>query len=104
MEQGFKIKYKITPNSPECVPPLEFNGIANKPTVIYEGSTAYVVRTTEDGSVIKSYSVYFFTNRKYWKYINECTVKTFEDVIRPRIEGTEPFYKRVLRHVKNFNK
>lgn len=84
MEQTFKIKYKITPVSEQCVPPMvDFKG-DKRTDVIYEGSTAYVPRRLEGGHILR-YSVYFWTSRSYWKYINDCAVDTFEKIIKPRI-------------------
>lgn len=101
MEQGFKIKYKIVRGEKQDIPPImDFKGIPLE-TVIYEGSTAYLPRFNDQGDILR-YSVYFWSRNKYWRFVNNCSITTFENYIRPRLPK-ESFVRKVLRTVKNFN-
>ena len=66
------------------------------PGVIYEGLTAYmpnyVIQYNGDKK-LDYYAVYFWSGydspdkTPYWRFINKCSLKDFEEIIKPRIDG-----------------
>jgi len=89
MEKGLKFRFKkvideIEPIIPEIMLANLGSDIQfDKP--IYERFTVYIAEYQGARHELMHFRVYFWKKRGYWEYINNCSLKDWRDIIKPRL-------------------